>query len=712
MKNKFSTSVRWRIIASFVCIIILTLVFNGIMSYISLNKTAKMGVNLVEEQVRSKISVVEKVVQNNVSDVEEKVILFAQQLATNTVIIEAIKQNNPALIHQNFDELARFAKEKTGIDLVWVTRMQDRTPERNTPILACPSNPSFDGFGGLNYKSTNDTLDSGQINASWEVNDEDGKLQITAPVLDNGQVIGAVVVGQQAYQRFVKNITDASNTGGTLFLFDNDDFYIMTDSQTDDLGKILFDASHEKIGAKDAKTLAQLAEHDPMYQTLLQAVKKANTGSYSETITLAGKPYASYFHPLQDHEGRMVGVLFFRFPGLVSAHDDILRETSSIRVLTLSVSILILLVCVLISYMIARNISLPITRAANFAQHIAEGDLTVNSLDIAGKDEVGQLGQSLNTMQANLKGMIQHVVDLSEQVAASSEELSAFGEQVGENAGQIGTAIQEVASGAEKQSSHVGRTAHNVVSMIDKVKTLGENIEELIKDAENVSGAIGKGSSVLNNSITEVLQVKADAQGVAEQINLLGELSEQIGAIVEFISSIAGQTNLLALNAAIEAARAGESGRGFSVVADEIRKLAEESSQSTEKIRDLIKKIQSVIFNAVAKMEIGTVNVGGTVQSINLTGQVFTEIDTLATGLKEMLIKVNASAAEMSRDSREVEQAISSISVVSQDFASNAEEVSASNEEQLASTQEIVAAARSLADMAEKLAQAVNRFKV
>lgn len=712
MKNTFSKSIRWKIIISFMCVIILTLIFNGIMSYVSLNKTAKIGVDLLQEQVKSKISVVENVVKNNVSSVQDKVILFAQQLANNPIIIEGIKQNNPAMIHEKVDELATFAKERTGIDLIWVTRLQDRTPEHNTPILACPSNPSFDGFGGLNYKSTNQTLDSGQIVASWEVNEEDGKLQITAPVMDNGQVIGAVVVGQQAYQNFIKNITDASNTGGTLFLFNKGDYYVMTDSETDDLGNMLFEASHEKLGQKNAKTLAQLGEEDPMYQTILQAVKKAESGTYSDTITLHGKPYASYFHPLKDFEGQPVGVLFFRFPGLVSTHDDILKETGSLRMLTLIISILILFFCMLISYVIARNISIPITDAANLARHIAAGNLGMKKLETSGEDEVGLLGKALNTMQDNLKGMIGDVVELSEQVAASSEELSAFGEQVGENAGQIGTAIQEIASGAEKQSEHVGQTAQNVVSLIGKVKGMGENLGGLIKDAENVSGAISKGSQVLNNSISEVLQVKEDSQGVAEQINLLGELSEQIGAIVEFISSIAGQTNLLALNAAIEAARAGESGRGFSVVADEIRKLAEESSNSTEKIRDLIKKIQSVIANAVSGMDIGTINVGKTVQSISLTGEVFKEIDAMAQRLKAMLFEVNTTATQMSKDSQEVEHAIGSIAATCQDFASNAEEVSASNEEQLASTQEIVAAARSLADMAEKLAQAVNQFKV
>jgi methyl-accepting chemotaxis protein len=178
------------------------------------------------------------------------------------------------------------------------------------------------------------------------------------------------------------------------------------------------------------------------------------------------------------------------------------------------------------------------------------------------------------------------------------------------------------------------------------------------------------------------------------------------------INDIAAQTNLLALNAAIEAARAGEAGRGFSVVADEIRQLAEESEDATNQIGGLVKEIQNGVGNAVNKMDETETVVDESVAAIETTGKSFKQINGAALTLSDLIEKISSRSAEVRGNSQEVESAIEQIASVSEEAASNSEEVAAAGEEQSASTEEIVNAAEELSAMAAKLTSIVAEFEI
>ncbi|MTI58762.1 MAG: methyl-accepting chemotaxis protein [Firmicutes bacterium] len=394
--------------------------------------------------------------------------------------------------------------------------------------------------------------------------------------------------------------------------------------------------------------------------------------------------------------------------------DEVLAELINIRNASLWIGIIGLLIGIVITYFIAKYIADPINVVTEHAGIIAKGDFTrdVPEKYLSRNDEIGTLGKSFKNMTVNLRNMINQVREIADQVAASSEELSASGEQIGEAAEEVSSAIQVVASGAEEQSAQIDETRDNLSSLIKQISDVGETSNIMNESADDVMNSIQGGNNSLSMSIKKVNNVKQDSITVAKTVNSLGKLSEEIGNIIDLINGISEQTNLLALNAAIEAARAGEAGRGFSVVAEEIRDLAEESSTATNKIDRLIKEIQQSVNNAVRKMEGNVSVVDESVTAIEETGESFDQINAAIEKLLKLISNVSSRAQEMAANSSEVNDAVKQISFVSQEAAGNAEEVAASSEEQNAATEEIISASNELAKMAGELSETVNRFKI
>ncbi len=381
------------------------------------------------------------------------------------------------------------------------------------------------------------------------------------------------------------------------------------------------------------------------------------------------------------------------------------------RALTIAV-IIILASGIILACVITRKITIKINRSIKFASSIADGDLAIDKIKIDSNDEIGLLGKALNEMLNELKSVVARIEEISINLSTSSKNLFTSGEEVGSSAEQVNYAIQEVASGAEEQSAQVDETQVVLNKLVEQIENVSNMSGQMRNQANNVKSNIKQGNSLLSRSIDQINNVKDNSQAVSKTIHKLGNLSEKIEEIVELINEIAAQTNLLALNAAIEAARAGEAGRGFSVVADEIRELAEESANSTEQIAGLIKDIQTGVNNAVDKMDNTESVVGDSVNAIKDTGVSFDGINSAAGILINLIEKINKQTQSMNNISKEVEKSAGQIAKVSEESAGNAEEVAASSEEQSASTEEIVSSANELAKMATELKDVIDHFKL
>jgi methyl-accepting chemotaxis protein len=399
------------------------------------------------------------------------------------------------------------------------------------------------------------------------------------------------------------------------------------------------------------------------------------------------------------------------------------------------------------------------------ARQIADGNLAGEITPLSERDE---LGQAFAKMLSNLRALVGEVAENAGSLGAASEQLATAANQAGQATGQISSTIQQVAKGTTEQSESVNRTATSVEQM-------SRAIEGVSKGAQDQTQAVIKAAEITSQISVAIQQVSANAQAGAQgsekaaevaqggaqtvmatikgmeaiqsKVNLsaqkvqeMGSRSEQISAIVETIEDIASQTNLLALNAAIEAARAGEQGKGFAVVADEVRKLAERSSLATKEIGELVKDIQRTVSDAVSAMSEGSGEVERGVKQANQAGQALekilsaarevnqqmTQIATAAdqmSGLSNQLVAAtdavsevveeNAAATkEMAAGANEVTQSIENIASVSEENSAAVEEVSASAEEMSAQVEQVTASARSLAEMAEALQQVVAQFKL
>lgn len=380
------------------------------------------------------------------------------------------------------------------------------------------------------------------------------------------------------------------------------------------------------------------------------------------------------------------------------------------QIITIIIGLLILIS--LLALFISKKISDPIIEATNFSKEIAAGNLNAEKIRVKGNNELSILSEALNEMQEDLRDMISQINNIALDLSSSSEELSASGEGLENSAEKVGESIEHVASGAEEQSAQTEESTAVVAELSKEIDNIDKMSKNMKTETKSVMENIEQGSVSMDTSIDQIESVNKNTAEVSDSIGELGVLSEEIGNIVNLINGIASQTNLLALNAAIEAARAGEAGRGFSVVADEIRNLAEESSKATEKIEVLIKDIQEGVNNSVRKMDETEDVVKSSVDVIEKTKLSFDKVKEVSMKLSQIIESIDLKTDKVNTKGKEVAEIINQIAAVSEESAQRSEDVASYSQDQLNSTKEVVRSAKSLAETADKLTETVNKFNL
>lgn len=340
-----------------------------------------------------------------------------------------------------------------------------------------------------------------------------------------------------------------------------------------------------------------------------------------------------------------------------------------------------------------------------------KGDLTLQA-DIHREDEIGVLAEECNSLISSLGVIAAQARRSAESVSAAASQLSASSEEINSSTIEISSSVQQIAHGAELQSRKVDETSRSMAIIASTSEEVASKASDVARTSEEAASVARHGEEATEQAVIKIAEVQQAIETLAGSVEVLGQRSEQIGGIVDIITSIADQTNLLSLNAAIEAARAGESGRGFSVVAEEVRKLAEGSGRAAEQIGELIKEVQAETARAVRFMEVGTREVEVGAEVVGRSGHALRLITDAVTRTVQLSETIASQMSDQARRTAEVDRAMHEIAAVVEQNAASAEETAAAAEEQTACMEEITASAQDLSDMAQRLDDAVHRFKV
>lgn len=391
--------------------------------------------------------------------------------------------------------------------------------------------------------------------------------------------------------------------------------------------------------------------------------------------------------------------------------DEIDAKVRPLLYQTLVVMIISLVIGGIIVWLITRSISKRMNRIVDVANAISEGDLT-RSVQDHSKDELGRLSAAFNNMNHSLGTLVGSIQDSVSDVVSSSEQLNASSEQTSKATEQITSAIEQFSNGSDRQNAHMSQSAAQLGEVAEWLKQVQDHSESLLDLSHTSNTMADSGDQMIRRTVGQIQQIDQSVNDAHKVVTGLSHKSAEISGILKTINTIAEQTNLLSLNAAIEAARAGEAGKGFSVVAGEVKKLAEQSHQSAGHIEGLLQDIIREISESLATFNQIHHSVADGLSTVQQSADQFQQLKSNSHHISSSLQEMNTLVKEVNSNAGEVSDSVAEVSNIAGKNAESMHDIAASAEEQLASMEEISASAQSLAKLADGLQKEIEHFKI
>lgn len=388
--------------------------------------------------------------------------------------------------------------------------------------------------------------------------------------------------------------------------------------------------------------------------------------------------------------------------------DEAVAPILKVILVVLTLSLIVLGIYV---YYIIRSIVKPLRNMTEVAEVMSEGDLR-NELEVRTRDEIGILSRAFNRMSDMLASIIGHIQNKSSSILAASEELTATTEDSTKAVERIASAMMRIQEGMDEQAARIQKSVAAMQSVSEDIQLIHEHTHKVTSDAETAEHTTDVGHKLVLSTEQQMRKIDGIITELSGDISTVNDYATQINEIVTVITSISEQTNLLALNAAIEAARAGEHGKGFAVVADEVRKLAEQTNRSTIEVQDIVNAIQRESTRSVDSMQRTSGEVAKGLEMFMQTEHNFLEVKHFIEEINDQLEAVLANAQKIASSSDSVVDDMEEVARISDASVNEMETIAEATEEQLGAMEEITATAETLESSVEELQQEITKFQV
>lgn len=663
-------SVKTKLMLTFFILIVIPMIMLG---YISYKMASNSLQNTIREELKTQTEDTSELINKSIQSVESSI----EIAALNDQLGTMIQNQNEAEIDTAFNYITDI--QKSNEEFIEVLIITDSTGK--VIIDTQTKEPDID-LSDRDYMKK--TLSSGEMAVSEVLTSRftgNPAIFISYPIEENGKIIGTLVgsIKFDSISSYASKIKIGEK--GYAYMISKD-------------GLIVYHPDKNKILKEN---ISETTDND--FKKIVEEMKVGKTSEGFYTYDGTYKYIA--FQPADNW-----------IVAITAEYNEYMSSAIKIRNNTITIVVISIVVAMICAYIYSqKGIITPIKKMESLMGMAGDGNLTVKS-DIKAKDEFGELGKSFNDMINHQEEMVKSVSGASEQLNEASEQMAASLEELSATTEELSATISTIAEDTDNQNKSIVDISEVLVQLSSLVQLAQNRAKSTSSNAINSKEVADLGRQKVEETVRAMNGISIESNETFKVLERVNNLSAKVGGIVTTMNSIAGQTDLLALNAAIEAARAGEHGKGFSVVAEEVRKLAEESNEKAKEIALLINEMTIQTQNAVSAMERANTKVENGVEIVAETDKAFIDIINSINNIVEHVNEILDITSDEVASSDKVVALINDVATVTENNAASCKNVSEAIQDETSTINNLTATAEETSAMSEQLMKEVEKFKI